>query len=69
MSAAADRFAAKGVTLTTHLNSSLVFASIAVAVIASFVALDLVQRSSESEDWTRRVWIGTASEGVAIFKP
>jgi diguanylate cyclase (GGDEF)-like protein len=53
-------------TLTTHLNSSLVFVSIAVAVIASFVALDLAQRSSESEDWSRRGWIGAAGVTMGL---
>jgi diguanylate cyclase (GGDEF)-like protein len=53
-------------TLTTHLNSSLVFVSIAVAVIASFVALDLAQRSSESEAWVRRLWIGAAGVTMGL---
>ncbi len=53
-------------TLTTHLNSSLVFVSVAVAVIASFVALDLAQRSSESEDWSRRLWIGAAGVTMGL---
>jgi diguanylate cyclase (GGDEF)-like protein len=53
-------------TLTTHLNSSLVFVSIAVAVIASFVALDLAQRSSESEAWVRRLWIGAAAVTMGL---
>ncbi|HXP37806.1 MAG TPA: MHYT domain-containing protein, partial [Solirubrobacteraceae bacterium] len=53
-------------TLTTHLNSSLVFVSIAVAVIASFVALDLAQRSSESGDWARRGWIGAAGVTMGL---
>jgi diguanylate cyclase (GGDEF)-like protein len=53
-------------TLTTHLNSSLVFTSIAVAVIASFVALDLAQRSSESGDWSRRGWIGAAGVTMGL---
>jgi diguanylate cyclase len=53
-------------TLTTHLNSSLVFVSIAVAVIASFVALDLAQRSTESESWVRRLWIGSAGVTMGL---
>jgi diguanylate cyclase (GGDEF)-like protein len=53
-------------TLTTHLNSSLVFTSIAVAVIASFVALDLAQRSTESEAWVRRLWIGAAGVTMGL---
>ncbi len=50
--------------LTTHLDAGLVCVSIAVAVVASYVALDLVQRSAETDDWRRRLWIGTA--GVTI---
>jgi diguanylate cyclase len=56
-------------TVTTHLNSSLVFVSIAVAVAASFVALDLAQRSAESEAWQKRLWIGAAgiTMGLGIW--
>jgi diguanylate cyclase (GGDEF)-like protein len=53
-------------TLTTHLNSSLVFVSIAVAVIASFVALDLAQRSTESAAWQKRLWIGAAGVTMGL---
>jgi diguanylate cyclase len=53
-------------TLTTHMNPSLVFVSIAVAVIASFVALDLAQRSTESEAWIRRLWIGSAGVTMGL---
>jgi diguanylate cyclase (GGDEF)-like protein len=53
-------------TLTTHLNSSLLFVSVAVAVIASFVALDLAQRSVESRAWQKRLWVGAAGVTMGL---
>ncbi len=52
--------------LTTHLDAGLVCVSIAVAIIASYVALDLVQRSVETDDWRRRVWIGGAGVTMGL---
>ena len=50
--------------LTTHSDIGLVCVSIAAAIIASYVALDLAHRSVNSTDWHRRVW--TAAAGMTM---
>jgi diguanylate cyclase (GGDEF)-like protein len=52
--------------LTTHLDVRLICLSIAVAVIASYAALDLVQRSREANRWRRRLWIGGAGVTMGL---
>jgi diguanylate cyclase (GGDEF)-like protein len=52
--------------LTTHLDVPLVCLSVAVAVIASYVALDLTQRSRESSGWNRRAWLGGAGTTMGL---
>src|ERR1700744_5958686 len=49
----------------THEQAGLVALSIAVAIIAGYLALDLAQRSAgATTPWTRRAWI--AAGGVTI---
>ncbi len=44
----------------TH-NSILVIMSVAIAILASYTALDLAARIRASSGWMRRVWLGTAA--------
>jgi diguanylate cyclase (GGDEF)-like protein len=55
--------------LATHLNLGLVFVSIATAILASYVALDLAQRSADSQTWVKRLWTGGAgiTMGLGIW--
>jgi NO-binding membrane sensor protein with MHYT domain len=50
--------------LTTHTNIGLVCVSVAAAIVASYIALDLVHRSVGTADWRRRLW--TAGAGVTM---
>jgi diguanylate cyclase len=50
--------------ISTHEQAGLVALSIAVAIVAGYLALDLAQRSAGATDWTRRGWI--AAGGVTI---
>ena len=55
--------------ITTHIDTGLVCVSIAVAIVASYAALDLVHRSVEAQDWRRRLWVGGAglTMGLGIW--
>jgi diguanylate cyclase len=57
-----------GSTITTHFDVGLVCLSIAVAIVASYAALDLTRRSSDATGWRRRFWIaaggGTMGAGI-----
>jgi diguanylate cyclase (GGDEF)-like protein len=55
--------------LSTHLDVGLVCLSVAVAILASYVALDLTRRSSEASSWRRRLWLagGGVTMGVGIW--
>jgi NO-binding membrane sensor protein with MHYT domain len=46
--------------ITTHTNAGLVAVSITVAIVASYVALDLTMRSSDAHGWGKRSWIAAA---------
>ncbi|HEX4483945.1 MAG TPA: diguanylate cyclase [Solirubrobacteraceae bacterium] len=50
--------------LTTHTDIGLACVSIAAAIVASYVALDLAYRSASSADWRGRLW--TAGAGVTM---
>jgi diguanylate cyclase len=50
--------------VATHEQAGLVALSIAVAIVAGYLALDLAQRSAGSAGWARRAWIGAG--GVAL---
>jgi diguanylate cyclase (GGDEF)-like protein len=52
--------------LTTHLDVRLICLSVAAAVVASYAALDLAQRSRESERGRRRLWIGGAGVTMGL---
>ena len=52
--------------LTTHVDIRLVCLSLAVAVIASYGALDLAQRSGEAAGSHRRLWIGSAGVTMGL---
>jgi diguanylate cyclase (GGDEF)-like protein len=52
--------------LTTHLDVRLICLSIAVAVVASYAALDLAQRSRDANRWRRRLWIGGAGVTMGL---
>jgi diguanylate cyclase (GGDEF)-like protein len=46
--------------IVTHFEGGLVCLSIAVAIVASYAALDLTRRSSDATGWRRRSWIAAA---------
>ncbi len=50
--------------IPTHEGAALVALSVAVAIVASYLALDLAQRSAGSSGWGRRGWL--AAGGVTI---
>jgi len=50
--------------LTTHSDIGLVCVSIAAAIVASYVALDLAHRSIGATDWRGRLW--TIGAGVTM---
>jgi diguanylate cyclase (GGDEF)-like protein len=54
--------------IVTHYEVGLVCLSIAVAILASYAALDLTRRSSDATGWRRRLWIaaggGTMGAGI-----
>jgi diguanylate cyclase len=50
--------------LPTHEQANLVVVSVAVAIVASYLALDLVQRSATAGGWARHVWV--AAGGVTV---
>src|SRR6201996_5941430 len=54
---------------TTQEQAGLVALSIAVAIVAGYLALDLAQRSAGAADWTRRGWIvaGGVTIGLGIW--
>jgi diguanylate cyclase (GGDEF)-like protein len=56
-------------TLSTHYDGGLICLSVAIAVIASYGALDLAQRSRESAGSRKRLWIGGAgiTMGLGIW--
>jgi diguanylate cyclase (GGDEF)-like protein len=51
-------------SIVTHQEAGLVVLSVAVAIVAGYLALDLAQRSAGSAGWARRGWI--AAGGVAL---
>jgi diguanylate cyclase len=51
-------------SIVTHQEPGLVVLSVAVAIVAGYLALDLAQRSAGSAGWARRGWI--AAGGVAL---
>jgi diguanylate cyclase len=51
-------------SIVTHQEPGLVILSVAVAIVAGYLALDLAQRSAGSAGWARRGWI--AAGGVAL---
>jgi diguanylate cyclase len=55
--------------MPTHEQASLVAVSIAVAIVASYLALDLAQRSAGASGWTRRAWLvaGGVTIGLGIW--
>ena len=55
--------------VTTHVDLGLVVLSVAVAVVASYAALDLTRRSSDASGWQRRSWIagGGVTMGAGIW--
>jgi diguanylate cyclase (GGDEF)-like protein len=55
--------------LTTHVDAGLVCVSIAVAIVASYAALDLLRRSSDTTGWRKRLSIAGAglTMGVGIW--
>src|ERR1700761_3409990 len=50
--------------IPTHEQAGLVALSVAVAIVAGYLALDLAQRSAGATEWSRRGWI--AAGGVTI---
>jgi diguanylate cyclase (GGDEF)-like protein len=50
--------------LTTHSDIGLVCVSIAAAIVASYVALDLAHRSVGATDWRGRLW--TVGAGITM---
>jgi diguanylate cyclase (GGDEF)-like protein len=52
--------------LVTHLDVGLVCLSVAAVIIASYAALDLVQRCGDSTGLRRRLWIGGAGVTMGI---
>jgi len=55
--------------LSTNYNAGLVALSIAIAVLASYTALDLASHLSRLSGWVRRYWLvgGALSLGVGIW--
>jgi diguanylate cyclase len=55
--------------LTTHVDVGLVCVSVAVAMVASYAALDLIGRSSDAAGWRKRLSIAGsgATMGVGIW--
>jgi diguanylate cyclase (GGDEF)-like protein len=55
--------------ITTHIDIGLVALSITIAIVASYVALDLTMRSSDARGWQKRSWIAGAgvTMGVGIW--
>jgi diguanylate cyclase (GGDEF)-like protein len=55
--------------LTTHADPILVCVSVAVAILGSYAALDLIRRSAEAMGWTKRLWVlgGGVTMGVGIW--
>jgi diguanylate cyclase len=55
--------------LSTHFDVGLVCLSVAVAILASYAALDLTGRSSEASSWRKRLWLagGGVTMGVGIW--
>jgi diguanylate cyclase (GGDEF)-like protein len=56
-------------SLTTHVDTGLVALSVAVAIVASYAALDLTRRSSDAAGSRKRLWIagGGVTMGVGIW--
>jgi len=55
--------------LSTHVSPSLVCMSVAIAILGSYAALDLTQRSADSDGWHRRRLIvaGGVTMGLGIW--
>jgi diguanylate cyclase (GGDEF)-like protein len=55
--------------IPTHEQATLVALSVAVAIVASYLALDLAQRSAGTTGWTRRGWLtaGGVTVGLGIW--
>lgn len=53
----------------THESAGLVVVSVLVAVLAAYLALDLVGRSTGSDGWARRAWVtgGGVILGLGIW--
>jgi diguanylate cyclase (GGDEF)-like protein len=55
--------------ISTHQQTGLVALSVAVAIVAGYLALDLAQRSAGTGGWSRRAWIvaGGVTLGLGIW--
>ncbi len=53
-------------TLQQHYSPSLILLSIAIAILASYAALDLAGRTSASEGRLRYLWIGTGAFAMGL---
>jgi diguanylate cyclase (GGDEF)-like protein len=55
--------------IPTHEQLGLVLLSVAVAMVAGYLALDLAQRSAGAAGWMRRIWIvaGGVTIGLGIW--
>jgi diguanylate cyclase (GGDEF)-like protein len=55
--------------IPTHEDGALAAISVAVAIVASYLALDLAQRSAGTVGWSRRVWViaGGVTIGLGIW--
>ncbi|MFT3865581.1 MAG: MHYT domain-containing protein [Solirubrobacterales bacterium] len=55
--------------IATHEEIGLVLLSVAVAIVAGYLALDLAQRSAGATGWARRIWIvaGGVTIGLGIW--
>ena len=56
-------------SIQTHEQIGLVLLSVAVAIVAGYLALDLAQRSAGTGGWMRRIWIvaGGVTIGLGIW--
>jgi NO-binding membrane sensor protein with MHYT domain len=55
--------------LSTHLDAGLVCASVVIAILGSYAALDLTRRSADANGWARRLLIigGGVTMGLGIW--
>ncbi len=52
--------------IATHVDVRLICLSVAIAVVASYAALDLAQRSRHSVGWRKRLWVGGAGVTMGL---